>query len=474
MRWPLRQQILLPTVGVVLGSLLVVSVLNAYFSVRRTQQQIEHDLHHVVRTLQESNFPLTEGILKQLRGLAGAEFVVIGSNSQLLAASTYDPAFEVLSQRPLDETGSTLTNPIALGEQKYFVRSVALRETEHRRGGHTLHVLYPEASYQQAWREAVVPPLLVSGASLIVAIGLSMGIALRVTGPLNRLKGQVEQIAGGEYQSVPIPIRNDEIADLSRALNRMSTMLAQYESDIRRNEQLRTLGQLGGGIAHQMRNAVTGCRLAIELHARECTMRDESLAVATRQLALMERYLQRFLALGRTRSEPHELMELAPIIENVLALVNPTARHVGVQLDQIVPTEPITIRGNADELEQLLVNLVINAVEAAAAQQGDQADSVAVPPRVVVTLSQNSRGVELSVEDTGAGPNTQVEGEIFDPFISEKPDGTGLGLTVAREIAEAHEARIEWQRHESRTRFTVAFPPSHNPAEKEENATCPH
>ena len=106
MRWPLRNQILLPTVGVVLGSLLVVSVLHAWFSVRRTQRRIEHDVGQVVETLQQSNFPLTEGILKQLRGLAGAEFVVTGNETGLFAASTDDPAFRALADRPADDSAA--------------------------------------------------------------------------------------------------------------------------------------------------------------------------------------------------------------------------------------------------------------------------------------------------------------------------------------------------------------------------------
>ena len=78
--------------------------------------------------------------------------------------------------------------------------------------------------------------------------------------------------------------------------------MANYELDVRRTERMRTLAHLGGGIAHQLRNSATGCALAVDLHAEECPSGAESstLAVAKRQLRLMEEYLQRFLQLGKT------------------------------------------------------------------------------------------------------------------------------------------------------------------------------
>ena len=102
-----------------------------------------------------------------------------------------------------------------------------------------------------------------------------------------------------------VPAGDDEIRDLALSVNSMAEKLGQYEQDVRTSERVRTLGQLGAAVAHQLRNLATGARMAVELHRRECGGRQrsaKSLEVALRQLRLMESYLQRFLRIGRSGS----------------------------------------------------------------------------------------------------------------------------------------------------------------------------
>ncbi len=456
MRWPLRNQILLPMVVLMLAALIGVSALNAFVSVQRTRSRIVSDLTQVSETLADSNFPLTDRVLEQMSGLASAEFVLANESGDVVASSTQAAAFgDLVASTPFaNDAQLSLARAILVGDQRYFHSIVHVQRPTEPDRRTKLHVFYPEESYRRAARDVVHAPLLVGGAAIVLVIGCGLGIASRVTRPLRRLQLQVDEIAHGRFQSVPVPRRNDEIADLSRAINHMAVMLARYESEVRRNEQLRTLGQLGGGIAHQIRNAVTGCRLAIELHARECQLESESLDVATRQLELMEKSLRRFLSLGRSETRPHAPLDLRPIVENIAALVDPTARHVGVRLEWTVPGERVEILGDADDLEQLLVNLVLNAVEAAS-QVCHQDER----PRIVsISLCVAEKRVELVVEDNGQGPAPDVAERLFEPFVTEKPDGTGLGLAVAREIATAHGGDIHWRRHDEATRFIVEVP----------------
>ena len=361
-----------------------------------------------------------------------------------------------------DELGPTLAKPIAAAGQRYFHSSVAIRRRSDQYRGATLHILYPEETYRQAWRDVVYPPLLVGAGALLLAVVFSWGIASRVTRPLGRLQRQVDEIATGKFRSLSAPQRNDEIADLSRSINRMAEMLAQYEAEVRSNEQLKILGQLGGGIAHQIRNSVTGCRLAVELHSRECRLTGDSLHVATRQLELMERYLQRFLSLGRAGTRPHRPIELRQIVDSVVSLVGPTARHLGVALSQGHSDERLEVCGDSDALEQLLVNLVLNGVEAASQAPGlpdvpaDAKKTMA--PQVTVSLRRLDHRAEIIVEDTGNGPAADVAGRLFEPFVTEKAHGTGLGLAVAREIAAAHAGEIRFRRDEGTTCFVVDLP----------------
>jgi signal transduction histidine kinase len=246
---------------------------------------------------------------------------------------------------------------------------------------------------------------------------------------------------------------DDELRALAVSINRMTERLSQYEREVRRSEQLRTLGQLGAGMAHQLRNAATGGRMAIELHQRQCAAAGgEDLEVALRQLRLMESYLQRFLTLSRPKSQVHEIVPLADLVDDVCALVRPACLHAGIDLTALKPAEPLCVQGDAEELRQLAVNLVLNAVDATSGHERS-------PARIVVALEPIDAGrCALCVCDTGPGPSAEVSARLFEPFVTGKPEGTGLGLFVARQIAEDHGGSIRWQRSEGMTEFRVELP----------------
>jgi signal transduction histidine kinase len=459
MRWPLRYQIMLPMAGLMLATLVGVSLLNAWMAARRSSLHIGRQLQEITRTLDNSSFPLTDSVLRQMRGLSGAEFA-LRNNSGSIVASTVEPRLlNDLPAQPAGDVSGDLGRRVRLEGVDYF--HTAQRLTGRQAAGEgaaELHILYPEAGYREAWQAAVVPPLAIGIVALLFS-GLSAGlVAARLSRPISRLRLQVEHIAQGAFDAMELPQRHDEIRDLVQSVNRMSTMLTRYENDVRRTERLRTLAQLGGGIAHQLRNSATGCRMALDLHAGQCPLGEhcEELEVARRQLQLMEKYIQRILTMGRQeppRDRAH--VDLAELIDHSLPLVKPAAVHAGVDLRWDRPESAMLVRGAADELEQMLINLVLNAIEAAA--RGESAAGQG--RRVEVVLKHAGAGhSEIHILDSGAGPAASIQPELFEPFVSEKPDGVGLGLSVAREVATRHGGAIQWMRREDVTCFIVRLP----------------
>ncbi len=365
MRWSLRNQVILPVAGLTICIVLGVTALNTYLAGARAKQQIESRLQNVVDTLATASFPLTDGVLSRMRGLSGAEYVVVDSTGAITATSREKHAFpDPLPSSDGSSESELLGSTVRIAGRKFYHSICALRSAK---GAATqIHVFFPEQSYREAWRAAALPPLAIGGVGLVLAAVLSAGIASRVSRPVHQLRDQVNKIAEGDFQPLPLAGRNDELLDLSKAVNRMAERLSRYEREVRRNEQLRTLGQLGGGIAHQMRNSVTGCRMALELHGRTCTAADrESLDVAMRQLALMEEFLRRFLALGRPAPQTLEAVDLCRLIEETRLLVEPAARHAGLDLQWKQPSATYTVKGDQLALQQLLINLLLNALEAA-------------------------------------------------------------------------------------------------------------
>lgn len=457
MRWPIQRQLLWPLLFVIVVSIVLTSAVAAYMNVRWARHQQQENLEQVVGTLTGSGFPLTETVLEQMSGLSGAEFVVLDQRARVLQATLETGPQEIAalakvpSRTELADLEDRITIPIA--GQRYLCDRLTVASPPGTGPSRSLLVLLPEYRWQAPVRQAVLSPLVVGAGAVLAAVVMATLLARRFVRPIQRLQQQAALVAGGHFESVPLGQRDDEIRDLTRSLNQMAEQLARYEEQVRTSERLRTLGQLGGGIAHQLRNSATGARMALELHAQECPLGpgSETLEVVARQLQLMETYLQRFLTLGRTATgEMHEL-QFDELVAEVLDLLEPMCQHARVKIDYQPPGSPLTVRGDRDALRQLLVNLVVNAVEAA-----NRPDA---QPQVGVELaSVDNNKLRLTVRDNGPGPQAEVAERLFQPFVSEKPDGTGLGLAVSKQVAEEHAGSIRWQREQDMTCFIVELP----------------
>jgi signal transduction histidine kinase len=315
-------------------------------------------------------------------------------------------------------------------------------------------VLYPEDRWTARVRQAAYPALLAGAAAAAMAVLTTIVLARRFVRPIRDLVVRTAAIAQGDFAPLAVSRRNDEIRDLAQSINGMAERLAHYESEVRRNERFRVAGQLGAGMAHQLRNAATGGRMAIELHQRDCPAapEDESLEVALRQLRAMESYLQRFLSLGGAPPAICEKVAIQRVIEDVLTIVRPACTHSGIEVESVLPPEPLCLRGDPEALRQLVVNLALNAVDAVSGAGN-------APPRILIAADRvgRDRGM-VRVQDSGSGPDAEVRDRLFEPFATAKPGGVGLGLFVARQIAEAHRGSVGWCRRDGMTCFTFEFP----------------
>jgi signal transduction histidine kinase len=461
MRWPLRHQIIWPLVAVAAISLATVGVASGYLAAQRISERIDRQLNGVVAVLAASNFPLSDAVLRQMRELSGAEFVLGDHEGHVLTSSFTKTPPPSLSELPLQDLKHVLAGrPIEVNGAQYFHTAVELPRHGRAATSQRIHVFFPEDEYRRSWREAFLPPLIVGAVALSAVVLVASLLARRISRATARLGVEVLRMARGDFTPAELPATNDEIRDLSAAVNQTAEMLAQYEGQVRRHEQMRTVALLGAGLAHEMRNAATGCRIAIDLHAEKCQANGagESLQVAKRQLVLMENQLRRFLRTGKPRSDVEKrTVDLRQLVEEILPLVQPMARHARVRLAYTPSQAPVHITADEEAIGQLALNLAINAIEAV--QHSD-----ACLGRVGVVVRAEGDTAELIVTDNGAGPAHSSEGTVFDPFVSSKPEGIGLGLTVAKEIVSAHHGTIQWNRATGETQFRVQIPLAVNEA----------
>ena len=450
MRFSIQNQILIPIVGIQAVAVTAIAVATATLAAGRGEREIIARLDGVIDTLGHANFPYTSGVLERMRGLSGAHFAVFDGRGRVTGATVPGlrelPA-EVLAVRPMDRLESLGESPtLLLGGARY--RAVPLRTTAGSRGS-SLLVLYPETSWRAARWEAAAPPLALGLGTLAILAAVTGRVARRISLRIGEVRRHVARIASGDFEGFDPGPRSDEVQELAGSINRMCDQLREMRRTIRRSEQARLVGQLAAGLAHQLRNSLTGARMSVQLHARRFPPRagDETLDVALRQLAMTEDQVKGLLSLGRVEPQPHSPCDLAALLGNIAMLVGPSCHHAGVALRHLPADGPLVVMAEEAGLRAAVLNLTLNAIEAAG------------PGGEVRVGATSSRGeVTIEVDDTGPGPPPAVAATLLEAFVTSKPEGVGLGLAIAQQVATEHGGRLSWDREGGRTRFRLALP----------------
>lgn len=450
MRRTIRGQILFPIVAIQAVAVLATSLTTATLAARRGERQVVDRLAGVVETLGRSNFPYTPSVLAAMRGLSGAEFVAYDAEGEVRATS-----FDRLREKPperaaisdagrLESLGASPT--VTLDGESYL--AVPMRPASGPRSG-SLLVLYPVSSWRQARWEAAAPSLALGLASLALMVGATSLTAHHISRRIRGVEGGVARVAAGDFAPIdPGPIR-DEVQDLANSVNVMCGELDRLASTIRQTERERLLAQLGAGLAHQLRNSLTGARMSVQLHARRypAPPDDRTLEVALRQLAMTEEQVKGLLSLGRNEPRAAEPCRLDDLLDDVALLVRPACEHSKVDFAVEPIEDGAVVMADASGLRAAVLNLTLNAIEAAG--RGG-----------IVRLWVEGGGAMATVHvaDSGSGPPLELSAELFEPFATSKPEGVGLGLALARRVATEGGGRLSWERSDGRTLFRLELP----------------
>ena len=335
MLWSIRNQILLPLIGIQAIAVTAAAVTTAMVAASRSEREIIGRLNDVLDTLEHGSFPYTGSVLAQMRGLSGAHFIAWGEDGKVTETSLpmlerLPPSLrEVPAAAHIDSLAESPS--ILVGGTRYI--AVSIRAPGRLRGG-SLVVLYPETSWRQARREAAMPALLLGVGSLGAMVLVTSWIAHRISARIRRVQQHVAGIAAGDFRELEPGGRRDEVAELTVSINQMCSQLKGMRQTIQQSERARLLAQLAAGLAHQLRNSLTGARMSVQLHARRypAPAGDETLAVALRQLALTEEQVKGLLSAGRIERSPPEPCDLRQLLAEVARLVDPACQHAKVVL----------------------------------------------------------------------------------------------------------------------------------------------
>ncbi|MCA9266310.1 MAG: hypothetical protein KDA60_20760 [Planctomycetales bacterium] len=320
-------------------------------------------------------------------------------------------------------------------------------------------------------------------AGLLIGFGITRSVhrsLVQISIPVEDMLGRLNEVVG--------PIVVDADADLSR-LDDSLRMLSEKTADVvrrlqdsqrqsLRREQLAAVGQLAAGLAHELRNPLMSVKLILQTAAerKSTPLNHRDLTVVQDEIARLERMLQTFLDFARPPRPQKLEVDVGHLIETTLEVVQLRATQQDVQLHAPAMESVVLLQADELQLRQLLLNLLLNALDAlphggnvwCSVDQIAEVPSrpiLANPPAVQRTLpvergrAKETSWVRIRVADDGSGLPPDVLERIFEPFISTKDTGIGLGLSICQQIVESHDGLVvAGNRHGGGAEMTVYLP----------------
>ena len=313
-------------------------------------------------------------------------------------------------------------------------------------------------SWQNPQRHIV---LVVAGAGAIaICAALVVVLTYFIQRPLIELQEKIARVGEGDLSvAVRFARRDDEIGDLGRNFNRMVTQLRESREEIEtlhrtqmsRAEHLATLGELATGLAHEIRNPLAGIAGVIDIIARDLPATSAARAVikdVRQEIAQINHIVSDLLQTARPHPPQIRRSDLNVTVEHSVMLARQQALAKAIEIVLRKSPELADVEHDSDQVHQVLLNLLLNSIQAMDA-----------PGKIVVEVAARDRMATVSVADTGRGIPPEELPNIFRPFYTTKGNGTGLGLSLARRIVEEHQGRIEVSSSVGKgTRFTVLLP----------------
>lgn len=284
-----------------------------------------------------------------------------------------------------------------------------------------------------------------------VAMGYILGVVISrsIAKPIYELVLKVRGAAGGEFVERLDVARGSELEALDRHVDGLIHRINTTRSDLEKNrrllaraDKLAALGKVSAGIAHEIRNPLSAIKmLSYSLHERlpEGDDMRRDLAVIVKEIDRTDRFVHNFLRFARPPDPSVSPVRLDAVVRETLELLRPRLRQAGVETVEDYG-EAAALLADPDQLRQLVMNLTLNAIEA---MEGGGRLTVEIQRVPAGGSSNGAAWVQLRMTDTGPGIPDEILDNVFDPFVSGRPEGTGLGLAMSHQIVLSHRGWID-------------------------------
>lgn len=372
------------------------------------------------------------GHLQQIKALSDQpEEVVLAARMEggfaeyLKRWSALPPAGDPAHDRAVSEATHFLEENVLLPCRRY--EEYNDRRVEESTSGH-----------ERVLRQMASGLAVIGGLGAVAGVVLGFGVARSLSRSIRRLRVQLRDAAGmlgpdppeivltgeGEFHGL-----HAEADQLTGRIEEVVRTLQQRDLEVLRAEQLAAVGQLAAGVGHEIRNPLTSIKMLVQAGLEDGgELSADDLRVMEGEIRRMERSLRTFLDFARPPAPERRPTDLVPLVCGVADLLRGRAEKQRVDIRLDLPPGGVVVTADGEQLRQVLVNLGLNAL-----------DAMPGGGELGFGLRRwNTGPVEVEVADSGPGIAPAVMPRLFEPFVSTKDTGLGLGLVISRRIVEEH------------------------------------
>ena len=295
---------------------------------------------------------------------------------------------------------------------------------------------------------------------LIVGLAALFAISHSIVKRLKILTAAIEKTGKGDFLSLPVPEKQDEVGVLIKTFNKMeSDLIARDEELNRKNEELlqsrklASIGTLASGVAHELNNPLNNIYLAAQILLKEIgheicpAVVKETVGDIFSQTLRVKRIVSDLLEFAREKAPELKRINIAETIRSVIEQMKASGEIDGIRCD-FIPEDLIELSADMHLMEQLFINLFTNA-----------RDAMEANGLLKIEVYPLNNDIRIMVSDTGKGIPAADIPRIFDPFFTTKDRGTGLGLAIVYSIIKKHNGNIKVKSEDGKgTTFTITLP----------------
>lgn len=440
-----------------------------YVALANTAEAARRFLHGQMEksaaTLSQSGFPWNRQSLLRMEKLLGVGGIIAyGPGGGVLASSLDSRAAEefvaAVGKPPSTEEGVDFKT-IETSDGRWYVARKTMPPASAGAPAGVL-LVYPPDVVDREVSTALRPMIIAGLAGIALALVVGLLIAKSIAAPIRRLVDAAREVRGEGRTFKPPRGGGPEVSELAGAISAMNASLDQYREKMVRSEKMATLGLVATSLAHEIKNPLAGIRMSVEMLKKTNSdpQVEEEYDIILSEIERLSFTLTELLIFARPPEIRPEKLDPVAAVEGALDIIKRQTAHLGIKVIRDFPDNNASAYADPSAVKQIVLNLALNAVEAM--PQGGEA---------LFSLRVEDDSWTLEVADAGKGFDNSDGEDIYEPFFTTKPGGTGLGLSVCRTLVKLHGGEIRARPGEKGgALFTVVMPvkPETKPKENDD------